>query len=117
MRAQKIQKRVNKVGFDWPDISGVLDKVEEEIGELKAAENSAEQAAELGDLLFAVVNWARWLDIDAEIALREANLRFENRFRELENLAATRGQELSNLDIEALDSLWEEAKEVVWRRF
>jgi ATP diphosphatase len=71
----------------------------------------------LGDLLFAVVNWARWLDIDAEIALREANLRFENRFRELENLAATRGQELSNLDIEALDSLWEEAKEVVWRRF
>lgn len=117
LRAQKIQKRVKKVGFDWPDISGVVDKVAEEIGELKAAENSAEQTAELGDLLFAVVNWARWLDIDAEIALRDANLRFENRFRELENLAQQRGQDLAALDLETLDSLWEEAKEVLWRRF
>ncbi len=117
MRAGKIQKRVKKVGFDWPDISGVVDKVAEELEELKAAKNSAEQADELGDLLFAVVNWARWLDIDAEIALRDANLRFENRFRELESLAAKRGQELSALDIEALDLLWEEAKEVLWRRF
>jgi len=117
LRAQKIQQRVKKVGFDWPDISGVVDKVAEELAELEAAENSAEQTAELGDLLFAVVNWARWLDIDAEIALREANLRFENRFRELENLAQQRGQDLARLDLETLDSLWEEAKEVLWRRF
>jgi tetrapyrrole methylase family protein/MazG family protein len=117
MRADKIQKKVKKIGFDWPDISGVLDKVAEEIAELKAAENPADQSDELGDLLFAVVNWARWLDIDAEIALREANLRFENRFRELENLAAQRGQDLTELDLESLDALWEEAKEVLWRRF
>jgi tetrapyrrole methylase family protein/MazG family protein len=117
MQAHKIQTRVKQVGFDWADISGVIDKVAEELEELKAAKNSAEQADELGDLLFAVVNWARWLDIDAEIALRDANLRFENRFRELENLAAKRGQDLSALDIEALDLLWEEAKEVLWRRF
>ena len=117
IRAQKIQKRVKKVGFDWPDISGVIDKVSEEIGELKAAENTAEQSAELGDLLFAVVNWGRWLGIDAEIALREANLRFENRFREIENLAQKRGLELSESDLETLDSLWEEAKEILWRRY
>jgi tetrapyrrole methylase family protein/MazG family protein len=116
-RAQKIQKRVKKVGFDWPDSEGVLAKVSEELAELKAAENSLEQSAELGDLLFAVVNWARWLDVDAEIALREANLRFEQRFREMETLAQARGLSLAGLDLQALDSLWEEAKEIVWRRF
>jgi MazG family protein len=116
-RAQKIQKRVKKVGFDWPDSEGVLAKVSEELAELKAAENSLEQSAELGDLLFAVVNWARWLDVDAEIALREANLRFEQRFREMETLAQARGLSLAGLDLQALDALWEEAKEIVWRRF
>jgi MazG family protein len=117
VRAQKIQKRVTKVGFDWPDISGVIDKVAEEIGELKGAENLVDQSDELGDLLFAVVNWGRWLGIEAEIALREANLRFENRFREIENLAQARGLDLSKADLETLDSLWEEAKEILWRRF
>ncbi len=117
IRAQKIQKRVRKVGFDWPDISGVIDKVAEEIGELEGAENTADQSAELGDLLFAVVNWGRWLGVDAEIALREANLRFENRFREIENLAQKRGLDLSESDLETLDSLWEEAKEILWRRY
>jgi MazG family protein len=114
LRAQKIQKRVKKVGFDWPEISGVVDKVIEEIEELKGAENTAEKTAELGDLLFAVVNWGRWLDIDAEIALREANLRFERRFREIERLAKARGLVLDQADLETLDSLWEEAKENVW---
>jgi tetrapyrrole methylase family protein/MazG family protein len=117
VQAQKIQNRVAKVGFDWPDISGVIDKVTEEIGELKAAENTADQSAELGDLLFAVVNWGRWLDIDAEISLRDANLRFEHRFREIENLARERGLDLSSADLETLDALWEEAKEKLWRRF
>jgi tetrapyrrole methylase family protein/MazG family protein len=115
MQAQKIQNRVKKVGFDWPDISGVIEKVAEEIGELKGAENSADQSDELGDLLFAVVNWGRWLGIETEIALREANLRFDHRFREVENLARVRGLTLSELDVEALDSLWEEAKENLWR--
>jgi MazG family protein len=74
-RSQKIQERVRKVGFDWPALEGVIAKLHEEIAELVRRADEA-QRAELGDLLFAAVNWARWLGIDAEGALREANLRF-----------------------------------------
>jgi tetrapyrrole methylase family protein / MazG family protein len=109
-RAQKIQERVRKVGFDWPDKSGVVDKLLEEIGELKEASAPDEVAAELGDVLFAMVNLARWLEVDAETALREANFRFGQRFRKLEALTAERGLSLEELDLVALDSLWEEAK-------
>ncbi|MCI0396801.1 MAG: nucleoside triphosphate pyrophosphohydrolase [Chloroflexi bacterium] len=109
-RSQKIQGRVRKVGFDWPDISGVVAKLEEEITELRAAASPAEQIQELGDVLFALVNWSRWLGVDAESALREANQRFTRRFRLMEELAAERGLELARLDIQTLDTLWEEAK-------
>jgi len=109
-RAQAIAERVARVGFDWPDVQGVLEKIAEEARELAAAASPEARAAELGDLLTAVVNLARWLDVDAESALRAANDRFCRRFRMVEQLAAQRGLELSALDIHALDALWEEAK-------
>lgn len=109
-RAQKIQDRVKRIGFDWPSITGVEGKIQEEISELKSADSQEERRYEFGDLLFAVVNWARWLDIDAEAALREANLRFSRRFRYMEQLAGERGLELIDLDLDALEALWDEAK-------
>lgn len=112
-RSQKIQGRVGKIGFDWPDIAGVYAKLAEEVGELKAAESVTEQQAELGDTLFVLVNLARWLNVDAESALREANLRFTQRFQQIEALAARRGLQLKELDFAALDVLWQEAKEIL----
>lgn len=109
-RAQKIQGKVKKVGFDWPDVSGVVAKVQEEIEEVLVEVDPAGQASEIGDLLFAVVNWARWLGVDAETALREANLRFTQRFQMVEQLAIERGLDLPKLAIDELDTLWEEVK-------
>ena len=109
-RSQKIQERVKRIGFDWPDISGVIDKVREELAEVQAAENLMEFELEVGDLIFAVVNWSRWLGIDAESALRTANQRFDRRFRLIEEMAKDRKIKLENLDLDSLDSLWEEAK-------
>jgi len=112
-RSQKIQQRVRKAGFDWPALDGVIAKLHEEIDELAQAGNAVAQNAEMGDLLFAAVNWARWLGIDAEAALREANLRFDRRFRQLEALAAERGIALdaAPVDIDVLEALWQEVKE------
>jgi tetrapyrrole methylase family protein/MazG family protein len=112
-RAQAIAERVARVGFDWPDVQGVLEKIGEEARELAAAATPETRAAELGDLLTVVVNLARWLGVDAESALRSANDRFCRRFRMLEQLAAQRGLDLNALDIHALDALWEEAKTLV----
>ena len=109
-RSQKIQGRVRKVGFDWPDIGGVYAKINEEIAEVKAAEAPDERADELGDILFVVVNLANWLDVDAESALRGANLKFNRRFRQVERLVAERGLDWADLDLAALDVLWEEVK-------
>ena len=96
-RSQKIQGKAANTGFDWPDIEGVFDKLAEEVAEVRAAETADEQRAELGDVLFVVVNMARWLGVDAETALRETNERFMQRFRGVERLAAGRGLELSSL--------------------
>ncbi len=109
-RAQKMQGRVKRVGFDWPDISGVVAKVTEEINEVNAAGKMKDHEHEVGDLIFAVVNWARWLGVDAESALRMANRRFERRFRVVEDLAEQRNSELSSLDLDVLDEMWEAAK-------
>lgn len=111
-RSQKIQSKVHKVGFDWPDISGVYDKLQEEVMELKTAESTADRQAELGDLLFVAVNLGRWLGVDAETALREANLRFSRRFAHVEQLAQQRGLVLANMDINSLELLWQEAKKL-----
>ncbi len=112
-RAQKLQKRAARVRFDWADASAVLDKVEEELAELRAAMQAGDPGPveeELGDLLFSCVNLSRHLELDAERALRRASSKFERRFRRMEVAAARRGQALEALDADGLDALWEEAK-------
>jgi tetrapyrrole methylase family protein/MazG family protein len=112
-RSQRIQDKVSKVGFDWPELSGVYQKLSEEISELQGAQSQRERQAELGDLLFVMVNLARWLGVDAESALREANLRFGKRFYLVERLARERQIDLKQLSLADLDELWEEAKEML----
>lgn len=120
MRAAKLGRRAARVGFDWPDAAGARAKVDEELGELDAALEGggtapahgagSEAAAELGDLLFAVVNLSRHLELDAEGALRAANAKFERRFRGMERLAAERGLALERLSAAQWDELWRETK-------
>lgn len=112
-RSQKIQKKVAETGFDWPDISGVYDKLAEEVQEVRQATTPEELQLELGDVLFVVANLGLWLNVDAESALREANERFGRRFRQVERLAADRDLTLSVLPFDALDALWEEAKAIL----
>jgi nucleoside triphosphate diphosphatase len=107
MRAEKLQKRAARTGFDWPDDQGAFDKIVEEIDEVKSASSDAHRAEEIGDLLFAVVNWARHLGVEPEEALRHANTKFENRFRIMENIA---GEDFTALDLEAKEKLWIQAK-------
>ncbi|HEY5722787.1 MAG TPA: nucleoside triphosphate pyrophosphohydrolase [Allosphingosinicella sp.] len=106
-RAEKLQKRAARIGFDWPDVSGPRAKIDEELAEIEGAGSDEERAAELGDLLFSVVNYARHLDIDPEAALREAGARFEQRFRKVEEIA---DKPLKDMDIDALEELWQRAK-------
>lgn len=112
-RSQKIQDRVRRVGFDWPNVAGVFAKLEEEVAELKRANSAAARQAELGDILFVTVNLAQWLGVDAESALREANLRFSRRFHQVERLVAERQLSLEEMDLEGMDVLWQEAKEIL----
>ncbi len=119
--AQRTQGRAANVGFDWPNVDGVLAKVAEEAAELAevvdtedsndVADARAAQEWEFGDLLFSLVNLARRMDIDAETALRHANRRFVSRFRHMENSARERGEEFSAMSPEQMDGLWEEAKQ------
>lgn len=109
-QAETYQKRAARMGFDWEDLEGVLKKIPEEIGELQEAEGKSRQADEIGDLLFSVVNVARWLGVDAESALRGANQRFKERFAYLEKKARAGGRELSEMNLDELDALWEESK-------
>jgi MazG family protein len=108
-RAVKLQSKAAKVGFDWPDISHVYDKLDEEIGELKSAPRDKQQE-EFGDLLFVVANLARHLGIDPESALRSANAKFENRFRFIEERLAEEGKKPIDSNLAEMDGLWEEAK-------
>ena len=107
MRAEKLQKRAGRVGFDWPDASGARAKIDEEIAEVEAAESDADRAEEIGDLLFAVVNWSRKQGVDPEAALRAANAKFERRFRTME---VTAGDAFAGLGLEAKEALWVAAK-------
>ena len=118
--AQRTQGRAANVGFDWSNTDGVLEKVAEEAGELTEAYEAAEVEEtdearahvewEFGDLLFSLVNLARWMDIDAETALRHANRRFVTRFRSMEDTTRERGEDFSALSLDQMDALWEEAK-------
>lgn len=107
MRAQKLQKRAARTGFDWPDPSGSEAKIAEEIEELKAAPSDAQKIEEAGDLLFAAVNFVRAHGIAAEDALRAANAKFERRFRAMERLA---GEDFASLPLDAQEELWQQVK-------
>lgn len=117
-RAGKLQKRAARIGFDWPDVNGVRAKLDEELAEFDAERAPHDGAAvdtqglheELGDVLFSTVNLARHLGLDPEAALRDANRRFEARFRHMEAQAAGQGVDVHNADLDTLNALWEQAK-------
>ena len=111
--AQEIQKRAARAGFDWSDVEGPLDKIEEEVHELREAIALKDHAAteeELGDLLFSVVNLARHFKVHAELALQGTNTKFRSRFTEVEKRADEQGLDMAKLELETLDALWDEAK-------
>lgn len=113
-RATVAQKKASKVGFDWDDSNGPMAKIHEELAELQEAAESGDAEAtraELGDLLFAVCNLARFLTADSETALREAVRRFETRFRAMEQYAAEQGRSMHEMGIGELEQLWQRAKD------
>ncbi|MBO54665.1 MAG: nucleoside triphosphate pyrophosphohydrolase [Dehalococcoidia bacterium] len=108
--AQLIQERVVRAGFDWEDVSDVLDKIAEEIAEFKEAVTDAEKLHEIGDILFSIVNLSRWYGIYAEEALRNTNKRFSTRYTAMEDIAEKRGLDFNALDLAYKESLWREVK-------
>ncbi|MBS1066517.1 nucleoside triphosphate pyrophosphohydrolase [Gluconobacter kondonii] len=112
MRAAKLSRRAARVGFDWDDPTGILDKVHEEIDELKAELGGDRDRIEdeLGDVLFTVASLARKLDIDPEAALRRSNAKFTRRFEAMEAMLARRGQTMAKQDLPTMEALWQEAK-------
>lgn len=108
--SQSIQGRARRIGFDWPDIEGPLEKLNEELAEFARADNSSDREDEFGDILFVVANIAQRLDIDAEQALRRANAKFRRRFALVEALARQDGVDLKELGLTGLDDLWDRAK-------
>lgn len=112
-RAQKLQQRAARVGFDWPDLAPVLDKLDEELAEVRAALSQDDREAvadELGDLLFVMANLARHLEVDAEDALRRGNAKFERRFAYIEHALQAAGRQAEGCTLAELDALWDAAK-------
>ena len=112
--ALKVQKKVAKLGFDWPDVHGALPKIAEEAGEVLVASEAGDEdavEAEIGDLLFAVVNVARHLGVEPETALRRAIATFRSRFEHVERLARERDVDLRSSDLATLLALWDDAKQ------
>jgi ATP diphosphatase len=105
-RAEKLASRAARKGFDWPDATGPLGKIHEELAEVEAAESEADRAEEIGDLLFAAANYARKLGVDPEDALRQANRKFERRFRKIEQVSG-----FAVLSLESQEALWQAAKQ------
>ena len=111
IRAQKLQKKAAKVGFDWPDVSGALDKVEEELAEVRAAiGGDGDVEEEIGDLIFAVTNVSRFVKVDSERAAEKTCNKFVRRFADMEQQTKAQGRQLSELTLEEMDALWDEAK-------
>lgn len=106
LRAVKLQKRAARVGFDWPEVGQVLEKVAEEAREVAAARTPDDREEEIGDLLFVVANLARWLDVDPEAALRRANAKFTRRFNVIEDELAARGKTPAQSDLAEMDAIW-----------
>jgi tetrapyrrole methylase family protein/MazG family protein len=117
-RAEKLQNKAAKVGFDWPDVSGAMDKLDEELGELKDAVKTGNgMAGELGDLIFSAVNAARFLGIDPEDALNGASDKFAARFRRLEEKATAQGKSLEQMTLSEMDALYEAAKKELENKY
>ena len=113
-RAAKLTARAARVGFDWPDAAAVLEKLDEEIGELRAelpAADPARLADEVGDLLFVVANLARKLSLDPEACLRQANAKFQRRFNGIEQSAALAGKSLTEMSLEDMEREWQKIKQ------
>src|SRR3954452_20814672 len=113
-RALKLQQKASKVGFDWNDPKAVIDKIREETNEIESELGVGQQdkiAGEIGDLLFALVNLARHLDVDPESALRTTNLKFERRFAAIEDALAAQGKKPEDATLAEMDTLWDQAKE------
>jgi len=115
MRAIKLQRRAARVGFDWPNAADVFVKIDEELAEIKSEIDNAGPPErihdEIGDLLFAVVNLARHLDVDPEASLRHANAKFERRFRQVEARLTSAGRSTADVGLDALEALWQQVKE------
>ena len=113
LRAQKLQKKAAKVGFEWPKVDFVLDKLEEELGELREAVRSGtldQKSDELGDVLFVISNLARMLDINAETALRDGNNKFERRFKGVEQLLKAQSVDIEDASLEQMEDAWKQQK-------
>ncbi|NTV24947.1 MAG: nucleoside triphosphate pyrophosphohydrolase [Chlorobiaceae bacterium] len=111
LRAYRVQKKVSGVGFDWPNEKGVLDKLVEEIGELRNAKDKQEREEEFGDLLFTIVNYSRFIDANPEDSLRKSTNKFMSRFRKVEEMVLASGRNWQEYSAEELDALWNRAKE------
>ncbi|MFQ5932939.1 MAG: nucleoside triphosphate pyrophosphohydrolase [Nitrospiraceae bacterium] len=111
-QAAELQDRAGRVGFEWPSIAEVLEKIKEELEELEAEEAQEPQAAELGDLIFAIVNYARWIKADPESELQRANQRFRIRFSNLLRGVADRGRSMEELELSEMKQLWDDSKGV-----
>ena len=111
VQALEYQDRAARVGFDWPVIEGVMEKIVEEIGEIQRAENPVELVDEIGDLFFALVNLARWKKVDAESALRSTNMKFKKRFAHIEQVAIKQSRKVSDLELDEMEAAWQAAKD------
>lgn len=111
LRAAKLQKKAAKVGFDWPDEAGVTDKIREELDEVASADSPEAAAGEIGDLLFSVVNLARFRRLDPEVLLAAANRKFEERFGKMERALRERGMSLDDASLDEMEAAWQAAKE------
>jgi MazG family protein len=110
MQGFQLTRRASRIGFDWDNVGGVVDKLQEELAELRNAQSSRQIEEELGDVLFAAVNLARFLKVDPEIALKRTNAKFSSRFREMERLAYASGRALADVPRDEMESLWDQAK-------
>lgn len=110
LRAAKIQKKAAKVGFDWPEEAGVVDKIREELEEVVSAENDERAAEEIGDLLFSVVNLARFRGLDPEVLMAAANTKFEERFGAMESFLKAAGSSLVEATLDEMEAAWQAAK-------
>jgi len=110
MQGFQLTRRASRIGFDWDNVGGVVNKLQEELAELRKAQSSRQIEEELGDVLFAAVNLARFLKVDPEIALKRTNAKFSSRFREMERLAHASGRALADVPRNEMESLWDQAK-------